>query len=543
MKKLITCLALYMIGAAGIAQESVLDKQIAVQFNETSAPEVLEKIADEYDIALVYQPSALAEVAPVTGNYEGNLDNFLNQLFTDAPVSVVESNRQLVLRMKPVEQLPLLPQRNVPSFRVKGFGQQTALLDVPQPDYQTTDFSIHPADTAETGANTYKGYPQRPAHIGIIYPLSTNGVEAGKYVNIVSMHLFAGVSAGVNGITLAGISNYDKHFVDGVQLAGITNITVGKVQGMQWSGIANIAGGGVTGLQAAGIANVARDTVFAGQLAGIANVSAGYVAGGQFAGIANVNTTSSDGVQAAGIVNVTPGDHRGLMAAGIANYSSSIQGAQFAGIANVAHENVEGFQAAGIINVAGKVTGSQLALFNVADSVSGVPIGLLSFVKHGYRRVEIRGSQALHMQVAFKMGVQKFYNILAFGYHFSGADPFEYGNEPTWAYGYGIGSEFNLGQTWRMNIDLTTFDVIEKENTFSNKKLNLLNQFRLNFGAQIGRTTTIVFGPSFNVMVSELSGNDLGSYGSDLPPYTVYDKTHGDTNVKMWPGFNVAIRF
>ena len=546
MKKMIGSWALSLVSFIAYSQAGLLEKEIAVEFNQTAIPEVLETLAERYEFGLVYQPEAIASIGPVSGYYEGNLDGFFNRVFTNTPVHVLESHRQIVLKTdsektqdaRATEKTKVL---ELPSKQPLGRGQ--ALIDIPQgSSAKTVSIRKIYADTVITG-NTYRGYPQRPVHVGIIFPLSTNGVEAKKFANVASFHLIGGVSAGVHGISMSGITNYDSHFVDGVQLAGIVNITEGKVQGIQLGGIANIAGSGVSGLQAAGIANISGDSVMAGQFAGIANVNSGYVAGGQFAGIANVNTTSSDGVMAAGIVNVTPDHHRGLMASGIANYSSSLQGAQIAGIANVAHESVHGFQLAGIVNVAGNVKGSQLALFNVADSVSGVPIGLLSFVRHGYHRVEMSGSEALHAQLALKLGVQKFYNILAVGFHFSGADPFDYGDEPTWAYGYGIGSEFNLGKTWRMNLDLTTFDVIEKENTFQNKKLNLLNQFRLNFGAQVGGTLTLAFGPSFNVMVSQLDGNDIGTYGSDLPPYTVYDHTYNGTNVKMWPGFDIAIRF
>ncbi len=545
MRKVIGSLALSLVSIFASSQEGVLEKKIAVEFDQTAIPEVLETLAERYDFGLVYQPDALAAIQPVSGYYEGDLDGFLNNVFSNTPVHVLESHRQIILRTVPEEihdaAVEAKEEINFPFMQP--IGPDEAQIDIPALGLtRPSEVRKVMADTVENG-RSYKGYPQRPVHVGIIFPISTNGVDARKFANIASFHLIGGVSAGVNGIAMSGITNYDRNFVDGVQLAGIVNITEGKVQGIQMGGIANIAGSGVSGLQAAGIANISGDSVLAGQFAGIANVNDGYVAGGQFAGIANVNTASADGVSAAGIVNVTPDHHRGLMLGGIANYSSSMQGAQIAGIANVAHESAHGFQLAGIVNVAGNVKGSQLALFNVADSVSGVPIGLLSFVRHGYRRVEMSGSEALHAQLAFKIGVQKFYNILALGFHFSGADPLEYGDEPTWAYGYGIGSEFNLGKTWRMNLDLTTFDVIEKENTFQHKKLNLLNQFRLNFGAQVGGTLTIAFGPSFNVMVSQLEGNDIGTFGSDLPPYTVYDQTHNGTNVKMWPGFDLAIRF
>ncbi|MCA6078787.1 hypothetical protein [Fulvivirga sedimenti] len=382
-------------------------------------------------------------------------------------------------------------------------------------------------DSPVTISDTYRGYPQRPFHVGVVYPLSSNGVAAADYVNKVSIHLFAGVERGLNGVAFSGLANVDVSFVEGVQFAGITNVNAGDLLGAQLAGIANVNAGYAQGLQMAGIANVNGDSAVAGQFAGIVNINAGSLTGAQFAGIANVNTTFTDGGQFAGVLNISPGAVSGIQAAGVANYASEIQGTQLAAV----------------INVAGKVRGAQIGLLNIADSVDGVSIGFLSLVRHGYHRLEFSGSEALHTQMAIKLGVQHFYNIFSVGYHLSGNDPLTYGEEPTWAYGYGVGAEFNLGPTWRMNIDLTTFDVIEKENTFTNKKLNLLNQFRLNFGAQFGRSFTLVFGPSFNVMVSQLSGSDGFNIGSDIAPWTVYDRTHDGTNVKMWPGANIAIRF
>jgi hypothetical protein len=399
-----------------------------------------------------------------------------------------------------------------------------------------TSFSHSPADI-------YRGMPLRPFHLGLVYPLSTNGHEAPHYVNRVSMHLFAGVDGGLTGVAFSGLVNVSFEFTEGVQFAGIANYSGGNTQGVQFAGIVNVSVRSVEGLQAAGIVNVVADSVSAGQFAGIANVVAGPQNGLQMAGITNVNASDSDGSQFAGIANINASRFRGGQFAGIANVAArSVRGAQVAGITNVA-DSVTGAQVAGLINVANKVNGAQIGFINIADSVEGISIGFLSIISHGYHRVEFSGSEALHAQFAIKLGVQKFYNIFAFGYHFSDADPWEYGNEPTWAYGYGIGTEFNLSQTWKMNMDLTTFDVIEKENTFKHKELNLLNQFRLNFGAQLGSRFAIVFGPSFNVMVSRLQGSDNGDIGSDLAPWTVYDKTHDGTNVKMWPGFNVSLRF
>ncbi len=398
-------------------------------------------------------------------------------------------------------------------------------------------------DTVRNSAEHYRGLPVRPFHFGLVYPISTNGVEAPDFVNRISTHLLAGVDGGLDGVALSGLANVSIHFTEGAQLAGLANFSGGPTRGAQLAGIVNASASSMEGIQAAGIANIVAGSTRAGQFAGVTNISAGEQTGLQMAGVTNINGAESNGSQFAGVANINGARSHGGQFAGVANISAGSQtGGQFAGVANVT-DTLKGAQVAGVINVARRVTGTQIGLFNVADSVEGVSIGFLSIIRHGYHRLEFSGSEALHAQFAVKIGMQKFYNIFSVGYHFSSADPWESGDEPAWGFGYGIGTELNLGQTWKLNMDLTTFDIIEKENTYKNKELNLLNQFRLNFAAQLGDRFALVFGPSFNVMVSRLQETDNGKIGSSLAPWTVYDKTHDGTNVKMWPGFNAALRF
>lgn len=106
--------------------------------------------------------------------------------------------------------------------------------------------------------------------------------------------------------------------------------------------------------------------------------------------------------------------------------------------------------------------------------------------------------------------------------------------------GWGFGSEIDLGKDAFMNIEALATQV--GENEIWTKKLNLLNQLKLNFGAELTPGLAIYGGPSFNVMVSDYKTHD-GRIGSGIKPsWTFYDKTSGNTNVAMWPGFNVGLR-
>lgn len=92
----------------------------------------------------------------------------------------------------------------------------------------------------------------------------------------------------------------------------------------------------------------------------------------------------------------------------------------------------------------------------MADSVSGASIGLLSFVKNGYRRLEVWGAEALYGNVGFKMGTRKFYNILA-----TGVQPLS--DYYRWAVGYGIGTEQPLSRGLVLNLDAVSYHVNENE--------------------------------------------------------------------------------
>jgi len=151
------------------------------------------------------------------------------------------------------------------------------------------------------------------AHVGIIYPLSTNGKTAHLDTNKFSLHLLAGISqqedacliAGVSGIVkgnaygtlVSGISNHVGKDADGVQVAGVLNQIGGRAQGVQIAGLINSTGN-AEGLQIAGLMNKAGNVNT--QVAGLINV-AKKVNGVQIAGLINVAEESDYPI---GILNI-----------------------------------------------------------------------------------------------------------------------------------------------------------------------------------------------------------------------------------------------
>lgn len=330
-------------------------------------------------------------------------------------------------------------------------------------------------------------YPKRAAQIGFIPPLSTNGLESGKVSNRLSLNVLGSYAAALDGVELSGLFNAEKDYVDGTQLAGIVNTVGHELDGVQFAGIANVVGGKIHGAQFGGIANVVGKGVTGAQLAGIANLA-----------------------------------------------GQEVRGAQVAGIANIAR-SVTGPQIAGIINVAQQVKGAQIGLINIAQHIDGPQIGLISISPNGYRRFEVWASDALHANVAFKMGGNRqFYNIFALGATIPTND------RTRWGFGYGLGTNQPLGSRNQLSLEAISYQIHEENTTWD--QLNMLNQARVSFIFPIHIRLAVTLTPTFNVQVSELEVAE--GIGTKWVGWSVYDRlTANEIRVRMWPGLNVGLQF
>lgn len=385
----------------------------------------------------------------------------------------------------------------------------------------------------------------RAIHLGIVYPLSTHGKKAPLYVNKFSLHLLVGIAAGLKGWEFSGIGNIEKDYVNGYQFAGIFNVVRNEVRGMQFSGLINKSGGSLAGGQFAGFLNYAGGDMKGLQAAGFMN-RASSLKGSQLAGFLNVNSGEQlEGIQAAGFMNLSKGSAKGIQIAGFMNKADTLKGTQMAAFINKASK-LRGLQTSGFINRASTVNGAQLGILNFSDTIeAGIPIGILSFVKKGYRALEVYGGDDFHANINFKTGVRRFYNILAIGY--------EINDKKRWGLGYGVGAEWAVGKSFSLNTDILSYHVIE------DRKLNFeigeaeagaqftaqntLHKFRLLASLPIGRRISLFGGPTYNVFVSKYQEAGKSTVGSTFIQNAFYERIANNTNVKMWIGFNAGIRF
>ena len=320
----------------------------------------------------------------------------------------------------------------------------------------------------------------RMAHIGLVYPLSTNGKDAKNYTNYGSFHVLGGVSAGEKSFCLSGIATAVVHNADGFILSGVVNHIGGNSKGMQMAGVTNYNGGTVKGFQIAGFNNIARNTNGL-QMAGFSNIAKDSASGAQMAGFSNIAKVS--GTQAAGFVNVSKST-QGAQMAGFANISKSVRGAQLAGFANIAKE-VNGMQASGFINVAKKVKGVQVAGFiNIADSCD-YPIGLINIIKNGEQYIGLTVDESATTMVALRSGSKKMYGILGVGIN-PVHDELRYGLEG------GIGMNIQLSAAFRFKTEFTVLSLTDFTNgVFMKSSVRILPALK------IGNRFEAFAGPSF----------------------------------------------
>ncbi|WP_461086393.1 STN and carboxypeptidase regulatory-like domain-containing protein [Spirosoma flavus] len=340
--------------------------------------------------------------------------------------------------------------------------------------------------------------------VSFLPTIGTNLRLSGRISNKFSVNALAGYSFGVRAFELGGLVNIVRTNVQGFQAAGLANVVGGKVTGVQFGGLVNHTNQSVRGVQAAGLINTVIDSVKGLQMAGLINFARSDVQGAQVAGLLNISTKSVRGVQVAGLINY-------------------------------AHQDVAGWQIAGILNRARTVTkGSQIGLINVADSLGGVPIGLISYVrKGGFLRIEAGTDELNLLNVTLRTGVRRLYNILTAGYSF------EREGSPRMTAGYGLGTAFGLSPRTLLSLEGT----YHHHFYFDRPTEEWNNQLRFSTLVETKLTShvALAFGPSVNWYFTQ--DEYLSPF---LKPSIPIVSERSDVNGNRywgWIGFQVGIRY
>ena len=344
--------------------------------------------------------------------------------------------------------------------------------------------------------------------------VTTNKLLTGKTINNFSVNMTVGVVQGVKKVEVGGIMNIVRDDASFCELAGLGNIVGGNAKGFQAAGVINRAQS-LRGVQAAGIINLANEGI-----------------GAQMAGIFNKIDTMK-GVPADGIVN-SASRFKGIQMAGIANSAKDITGAQVAGICNISGR-IDGMQVSGIFNRASYISGTQVSLINIADSAVGVPVGLFSFVRNGYHKLEIGEDESLFTTLAFRSGVQHLHTIFLVGTQAKSLD------NPISTVGFGIGTSFGEKGRLLWDLDLTSQELLKGDDlSFTTH----LYRFYAGVDKPLTGKTSISVGINLNALLLDMNSNDSGNRYASVAPYTILEKTfHGVHQLKTWAGLKVSFRF
>ncbi len=545
---LFTALLLFCLGQAAHSQ-SVLDQPVTLEYAGEQLELVLKDMTTAYGIRFAYSneyvpADRFVDVHLIRVPLRQALDTlFFNTAIVYKSVGstvILKENKEkareleLLTSVTPVQPVPLQDER---------MARERLRLSTRLPDLGTRDYEQLPGGdrfqefdlekyliamlVAEEAAPAVEIPDDHELmQVSILPFLGTNAHRSHEVTNNFSLNVFWGANGGVDGVEIGGLVNSITKDVKGVQIAGFGNAVGGGMTGTQVGGGFNTNRGFTQGVQVAGLFNSTRYTD-AVQIAGLFNLAAQDAAGAQVAGLFNSGAGKA-GVQVAALFN-SSGDTTRTQISTLFNAAGHLHGSQIS-----------------LLNMARHVEGFQLGLINVADTISGFSLGLLNFVKRGYNRFELSGSEILHANAAFKFGTKGLYSILHAGSRWDKrqqtlGEQSQSGVFMSWGLGYGIGTVATFSERSHLNIEAVAIHVNEMEKW--TRKLNLLTQLRLTIDRRLGKRTSFFAGPVGNLMVSRLQDPETGNTGSSIAPYAFYDETRGTTNVKMWVGFQSGFRF
>ena len=269
------------------------------------------------------------------------------------------------------------------------------------------------------------------------------------------------------------------------------------------------------------------------ELGSVANINKGDVNGCQISGVCNMTSGDSKGLIISGVTNLTKNQSKGVEISGVANVSGSHKGLQLSTI-NFVKDYLSGSQI-GIVNYARKGKGVQFGVVNVCSVDDDVlPIGIFSVVKNGYYAFEVSTNELFITSLSYKMGKEKLHSIFRAGIG-------EHNNESVFSTGFGFGSIIPIKGNHKLNMELIC-DALHYDWKWGDNKLNLLNQFNLNYQYQVTKHFAIKAGPSLKTFVTNQKEN--GEFVDVIKiPHTLFEHVGEKYKVAGWLGLNAGIVF
>jgi hypothetical protein len=369
--------------------------------------------------------------------------------------------------------------------------------------------------------------------VSVIPYIGTNHLLSVNTVNKYALNIIGGYSLGTEVMEIGGLFNIDRGNVKGVQIAGLFNLVGDSVKGAQVAGVLNITGKQMAGFQQAGFMNINIGGMKGMQIGGLLNLNTKKMSGVTFAGVGTISDTLA-GAAIAGTFNWNQYSDKSMEMSCFVNHSThGKNNCQLTGYVNSTQHGTTRFQIAAFVNRADTLTGLQLGIFNYANSVSGIPIGFLSIVKNGYHKLEVSSDELKFGTIAYCTGVPKFYNIFFIGRNYNKLN--------LWTIGYGAGSDHILKDRWKVCFNLTTQKIAASNSPRVNP--NVLNKFYVGAGFRVSSKFSIDLGPTFNLYICNTHAKDYLPTFDQLSANYFYNHTTGATNLKMWVGAKISLKF
>ena len=216
------------------------------------------------------------------------------------------------------------------------------------------------------------------------------------------------------------------------------------------------------------------------------------------------------------------------MAGGLNIVEKEVKGVQIAGIGNLSKGSSRGLQMAGLFNYSKHFTGVQIGAVNIADSSSGVSIGLLNFIGNGYKKVSISSNEVTTFNIEYKSGNANLYTILK-----TGATIFP--NEKVFTLGIGFGHDFVFSERTAISTELLSQNVY-----LGNwKELSNLYQTKFKFNYRLSPRFELFAGPTLNLFVND-QVVPVEGYKRQLP-FNSYQGKQFSSSVNGWIGLDFGI--
>ncbi len=345
-------------------------------------------------------------------------------------------------------------------------------------------------------ANLPNFLARTPFQASFLPGLSSHGSMSSSVVNKVSLNIIGGYTAGTNGFELAGTFNLTKGNIKNVQTAGLFNVVGGSVQGVQIAGAYNDVNENIKGVQVAGVINRVEGNV--------------------------------DGLQLAGAINIAGLDLNGTQVGGLINWSKNTTGIQIGGLINKTTNQLKGLQVSGLINYAKRMNGFQVGIINLADTATGISLGLINWSKNGYRKLNFYTNEIFHNNIALKTGNQNLYSLLIVGNNFSDT-------ARVFTFGLGLGHEFNLNKRFAIGLE----GIIQSVYLGNWEDFNSLYRIQTNFQFNAFKKLTFFAGPAYSYYTQNISKDAIAkNYKKELAPAWHH---RFKNNAQGWLGWNLGV--